>query len=160
MAAADAEPREDFAIWVEPFVPALRRYAGRLVGVDDLDDVVQEALVRAWRRRSTYDPERGEPLPWLLAIVADRARRHRAPLRRLILVDSDRAVDPAPPDIDLERALARLSRRQREAVDLYYFVGLDVATVAEAMGCAPGTVQATLYQARAALREILGDRNG
>ena len=61
------------------------------------------------------------------------------------------------PDIDLERALDRLTDRQRSAVDLHYFVGLDVTTVAEVMGCAPGTVKATLHQARARLRELLGD---
>jgi RNA polymerase sigma-70 factor (ECF subfamily) len=64
---------------------------------------------------------------------------------------------PDSRDIDVERAVAGLSRRQRQAVDLHYFVGLDVATVAEVMDCAPGTVKATLHQARAKLRDLLGD---
>ena len=64
---------------------------------------------------------------------------------------------PSQLDLDLERAVDGLSRRQRQAVDLHYFVGLDVATVAEVMDCAPGTVKATLHQARARLRELLGD---
>jgi RNA polymerase sigma factor (sigma-70 family) len=62
--------------------------------------------------------------------------------------------------VDLERALDDLSRRQRQAVDLHYFVGLDIATVASVMGCAPGTVKATLHQARARLRVLLGDDDG
>jgi hypothetical protein len=49
------------------------------------------------------------------------------------------------------------SRLQRRAVDLYYLVGLDAATTAQVMGCAPGTVKATLSQARRRLREFLGD---
>ena len=53
--------------------------------------------------------------------------------------------------------MAALSRRQRQAVDLHYFVGLDVTTTAEVMGCAPGTVKATLHQARGRLRELLGE---
>jgi len=61
------------------------------------------------------------------------------------------------PDIDLQRAIRVLPPRQREAVDLYYFVDLDVAAIAEVMGCAPGTVRATLHQARAALRAQIGD---
>jgi RNA polymerase sigma-70 factor (ECF subfamily) len=64
---------------------------------------------------------------------------------------------PTGRDIDLERAVDGLSRRQRQAVDLHYFVGLDVAAVAEVMGCAPGTVKATLFHARARLRELVGD---
>src|SRR5689334_22235968 len=67
----------DFDAFARPHLPVLHRYAARLVGPSDADDVVQEALVRAWRRRSTYDERRGAPLPWLLAIVRDRAGRHR-----------------------------------------------------------------------------------
>lgn len=158
MAGLAPGSRDDFATWVEPYVPALNRYATRLVGPDDRDDVVQEALIRAWRRRSTFDPGKGEPLPWLLAVVADRARRHRG-RRRIVLrlAEHDDPVDVESPDIDLERALRTLSPRQRQAVDLYYFVGLEVAGVARVMRCAPGTVRATLHHARTALRELLGD---
>ena len=148
----------DFARWVEPHLTVLTRYAARHVAPADRDDVVQEALIRAWQRWSTYDESRGTPVAWLLGIVADRCRRHRTrqPAGLVELVEHGAPPVPAH-DIDLERALDDLSRRQREAVDLHYFVGLDVATVAEVMGCAPGTVKATLHQARARLRDILGD---
>lgn len=154
---AEVETADDFAGWVRPHLGALHRFAARLVGAADADDVVQEALVRAWRRRSTYDGSRGEPLPWLLAIVRDRAGRHRrrrAPEAVLLAADATTELQAA--DLDLERAIARLSPRQREAIDLYYFVDLDVPAVAAVMGCAEGTVRATLHQARAALGELLG----
>jgi RNA polymerase sigma-70 factor (ECF subfamily) len=153
--AVQATPSRDFTSWVEPHLAVLRRYAARRVAPVDADDVVQEALVRAWRRWSTYDDQRGAPLPWLLAIVADRARRHRARANRPG-VAAGLAVPPAPHDLDLERALARLPERQRQAVDLYYFADLDVATIAQVMGCAEGTVRATLHQARVRLRELIG----
>lgn len=150
----------EFAAWVEPHLPAMSRYAARLVPAADRDDVVQEALVRAWRRHSTYDDRVGAPLPWLLAIVADRARRHRT---RPTFELADAPVEPVEPvetDVDLERAVLQLSGRQRQAVDLHYFVGLDVATCAQVMGCAEGTVKATLHQARGRLRALLGDDFG
>lgn len=153
--AVQATPSRDFTAWVEPHLPVLRRYAARLVSPADADDVVQEALVRAWRRWSTYDDQRGAPLSWLLAIVADRARRHRVRDNRPI-ARAAAAVPAAPHDLDLERALARLPERQRQAVDLYYFADLDVSTVAQVMSCAEGTVRATLHQARARLRELVG----
>ncbi len=152
----DGQDAREFTAWVEPHLPAMTRLAGRLVPAADRDDVVQEALVRAWRRRSTYDEARGAPLPWLLAIVADRARRHRTRTRPALEL-AEAPVSISPPDIDLERAVAGLSTRQRLAVDLYYFVGLDVATCAQVMGCAEGTVKATLHQARGRLRVLLGD---
>lgn len=145
----------DFADWVRPHLPALQRYAARLAP-RARDDLLQETLVRAWRRWSTYDESKGAPLPWLLAIMADRSRRRRD-RATLPLTAWDGAVEMTTADVDLERALPRLSRRQRQAIDLYYYLDLDVETTARAMGCAPGTVRATLHQARAALRELLGD---
>lgn len=158
---ASARTDDAFDAWVRPHLPAMQRYAVRLTSIADGEEVVQEALVRAWRGWATYDVRRGEPLVWLLAIVRDRARRVRRmrPPDMVPLLEQDRAIDPAGRDVDLERAVLRLPARQREAVDLYYFVDLDVATVAALMGCAPGTVRATLHQARLALRELLEDEH-
>jgi RNA polymerase sigma factor (sigma-70 family) len=154
----------DFASWVAPHIIAMSRLAGRLAPLADRDDVVQEALVRAWRRRHTYDPNRGEVLPWLLAIVADRARRTRT--RRLPEEPHDvgpaaspvSARAPAQPDrdLDLERALRMLPRRERLAVALYYFVGLGITETAAVMSVSAGTVKATLHHARSRLRNHLG----
>ncbi|MGC4109030.1 MAG: RNA polymerase sigma factor [Nocardioides sp.] len=149
----------DFARWVEPHLTVLSRYAGRQVSPADRDDVVQEALIRAWQRWSTYDDSRGAPVAWLLGILADRCRRHRTrqPSAALVELVDHGVTGPPGTDVDLERAIEGLSARQRQAVDLHYFVGLDVATVADVMGCAPGTVKATLHQARARLRDLMGD---
>ena len=142
-------PQEDFQVWVAPHLPAMRRYASRIAG-PERDDVLQEALLRAWSRWSTFDPDRGVPIAWLLAIVRNRARRVR-PVPPST-PGSDTSTWMTPADVDLERAVAQLSGRQKQAVDLYYFVDLDVATIAQVMECAPGTVKATLSQARARLR--------
>lgn len=147
----------EFARWVEPHLTTLARYAARRVPAADRDDVVQEALIRAWQRWATYDAGRGSPAAWLLGILADRCRRHRSRhgSRLVELVDAE--VRDPDLDIDLERAVRRLARRQRMAIDLHYFTGLDIETVAEVMGCAPGTVKATLHQARARLHQMLED---
>ncbi len=150
---------EDFRAWVEPHLPAMERLAARLVPDVDRDDVVQDALVRAWRRRGTFNGKHGTPAGWLLAIVADQARRRRTRARphTMVVRETDRAVFDTPRDLDLERAIAMLSQRQRLAVDLHYFVGLDVTTCSEVMGCAAGTVKATLHQARQRLSQLLGE---
>jgi RNA polymerase sigma factor (sigma-70 family) len=148
----------DFAAWVEPHLPAMARLAGRLVPAADRDDVVQEALVRAWRRRATYDQTRGAAGTWLLAIVAGCARRSRtrAPREDPVEPPPDAAATPDPyRDVDLERSLRRLPPRERLAVALYYFLDLDTAETAAVMGCSTGTVKATLHHARARLRAHL-----
>src|SRR5437773_3988920 len=48
--------------------------ARRVVGDAGVaEEVVQDALVAAWRRAATYQPDRGEPRTWLLSIVHHRA---------------------------------------------------------------------------------------
>jgi RNA polymerase sigma-70 factor (ECF subfamily) len=146
----------DFDAWVRPHLLPMTRLAVRLVGDEAADDVVQDALTRAWRRHRTYDASRGEPLPWLLAITADRARRHRQ-RRRTTERLADAAARPVDADsrLVIEAAVARLPHKQRLAVELYYFIGLDTATTAQALDCAVGTVKSQLSDARARLRTEL-----
>jgi RNA polymerase sigma factor (sigma-70 family) len=152
----DSEPAaiDAFAEWVAPHAPAMHQLAARLCGPNDGEDVVQDSLVRAWRRWETFRPERGTPRTWLLAIVADQVRQRRRRKPDLVL---PAAAVSFVPDIDLERALARLAHRQRLAVELDYFVGLGVKEAAQVMGCAEGTVKSTLADARERLRGWLDD---
>lgn len=151
----DTASRE-FAAWVRPHLPAMAALAARLAPHADRDDVVQDALFRAWRRRETYDEERGSPRVWLLAIVADRARRARTAASRIRLEDAARLSETdIHRDIDIERALRQLTRRQRLAVALHYFIDLSIADTARVMGCTTGTVKSTLYDARSRLGRLL-----
>lgn len=154
----------EFAQWTRPSLVPMTRLARRLAPHADPDDVVQDALARAWTKREQFDPERGTPTTWLLAIVADQARSsRRGRIRRLRVVDDSAglpdvpATEAAGADIDLERAIERLAERQQLAVQLHYFVGLTVDETAAVMGCSAGTVKSTLYDARHRLRALLGD---
>jgi RNA polymerase sigma factor (sigma-70 family) len=55
----------------------------------------------------------------------------------------------------MELALARLSHRQRQAVVLHYYLGYEVAEVADLLGIAEGTAKSTLHRARDALGRTL-----
>jgi RNA polymerase sigma factor (sigma-70 family) len=147
--------RDAFDAFVAPHLRVMWVLASRLVGPEAREDVVQEALLTAWRRFSTYDPARGSARTWLLVLVADRCRKHRRRTRPTVeLVDVGVASD-VEGHLDLSRAVAALPRRQRLAVELHYVLGLPMAECAAVMGCATGTVTSTLSDARAALRTRL-----
>lgn len=145
---------EEFAAWVRPSLPAMARLAARLSPPGERDDVVQEALVRAWSKRSQFDPTRGTASSWLLAITADQARKARRRRRPLALFESG-AVRSIDDHVDIEYVVVKLPARQRLAVDCFYFVGLSVGETAAVMGCAEGTVKSTLSDARARLQRLL-----
>jgi RNA polymerase sigma factor (sigma-70 family) len=171
VAGATAPPGDGpgFAVWVRPHLPAMARLAARLAVGADRDDIVQEALARAWSKRSQYDTSRGTPSAWLLAITADQARKAVRRMRTggplLSLIDAPDAVPVSRPDLDtrpdldarmdVDHAIMSLSERQRLAVDCYYFADLSVADTAAVMGCSEGTVKSTLSDARTRLRTLL-----
>jgi RNA polymerase sigma-70 factor, ECF subfamily len=154
--AAQPDTADAFADWVRPHLAQMSRLAARLAPAGDGDDVVQEALTRAWRKRHQFDVTRGTPSAWLLAITADQARqaRRRRPVAWLSgeIAGRIRSTDDR---LDVEYAVARLPPRQRLAVDCFYFVGLSVADTAAVMRCSEGTVKSTLSDARNRLKPLL-----
>jgi len=151
---------DGFAEWVRPHLAGMHRLIARLAPGVDADDLVQEALVRAWRKRGQYDAHRGTAAAWLLAIAADQARqarrRHRPSTH---IADVSARVRSTDDVIDVEFAVATLPPRQRLAIDCYYFVGLSVIETAAVMGCSEGTVKSTLSDARHRLRPLLEVRD-
>ena len=124
---------------------------------------MQEALLRAWERS-----EKGEEIEslnaWVTTVAVNLSRSALRRLRserraRARLRGSAWAEDPALGacrSVDLERALSKLPRRQREAVVLRYYLQLDTREVAAALRVNEGTVKSTLFRARAALAGALG----
>jgi RNA polymerase sigma-70 factor (ECF subfamily) len=156
-----------FVEWVRPHLPSMARLAARLAVGADRDDIVQDALARAWSKRHQYDGTRGTVSAWLMAITADQARKAARRLRPVVeLADHDAPAGKTSTGfagsrqdvdarLDVDKALATLSARQRLAVDCYYFADLSVADTAAVMGCSEGTVKSTLSDARGRLRSLL-----
>jgi RNA polymerase sigma factor (sigma-70 family) len=119
------------------------------------DDAVAETFLVAWRRLEEIGED---PLPWLLA-VARRvlANQRRGEHRRTALVQrltgATATADPGwePPAAmspELAAALAGLSPREREALLLVAWEGLEPARAARAAGCSPATFRVRLHRAR------------
>lgn len=145
-------------------IPNLRAFAISLTGnADRADDLVQEALVKAWDKIDTF--QEGTNLKaWLFTILRN-AYFSEFRKRRREVADGDGeyssklAVQPAQHghlDLnDLSVALEQLSEDQREAILLVAAEGFSYEEAAEISGCAVGTVKSRVNRARARLAEIM-----
>jgi RNA polymerase sigma-70 factor (ECF subfamily) len=132
MAAAQAGDRNAYEALLRDCVSIIKSVARRQgVPADQVDDVVQEVLLSIHRARATYDPARSFTA-WLQVIAERRAIDHlrRANRQRLREVhapldyetqvdpsaDPSRSVQHADDAARVDRALAGLPERQREAV--------------------------------------------
>jgi RNA polymerase sigma factor (sigma-70 family) len=127
------------------------------------EDATQDAFVQLyvhWRKVSRYEV----PEAWVRR-VAIRLARRLAQRERLREVLSRRAPqvqhEVAAADPDLERAIGRLTPRQRAVVALFYFEDLPVSEIAKTLECSQGSVKVSLHRARHALAQLLnGGRDG
>ena len=120
----------------------------------DAEDLVNEALARAWERSG----EVRELNRWVLTVALNGARNRWRKLRREVLrneVDDVAAAAQDPLSVDLRRALLDLPARQREVVVLHYVLDLSVADIAGLLGMSAGGVKHALFRARRSLAPVL-----
>ena len=128
---------------------------------EDALDLFQETWLRAYRAYAKLDGRNGIR-PWLYRIATnlclnrarDRARHSR------VIFDSELAdvSDHAAPDgghdrlLQLKATMERLPRKQREAVMMRKFAGLEYDEIATALGCSLEAARADVYQAMKKIR--------
>jgi RNA polymerase sigma-70 factor (ECF subfamily) len=153
---------EEFRAIYSAHHAALCAYFARRVGRGEVEDLVAETFVVAWRKL----PRRIErPLPWLYAVAGKVLANHRRKAARRDGVDiGDRLAaagphDPAESlsDLGLAHAFARLGERDREAIRLVAWEGLSLADAARAARCSAPAFAVRLSRARRRLRVLLED---
>ncbi|HEY4280964.1 MAG TPA: RNA polymerase sigma factor [Conexibacter sp.] len=162
------QPGEDDWDWERMRATATREARRYLLAGHDVDDVVQEALMRAWRRRATC---RGEDrVPWMRQIARNEAlrllERRRARGERELFDDEDALARVADEDAELEReglllrlhvgqVVDALSVDDRRLLALRYARDLSQPEVARMLGIPEGTVKVRLHRLRGRLRKEL-----
>lgn len=125
------------------------------------EELAQDAFAKAcvrWQRVSAMD----RPATWayVAAVNADR-RRYRRDAKALdvtpIVEDVSDGTASVLERLTVSAALGQLAPRQRLAVVLRYFAGLQISEIAAAMKCAEGTVKSTIHAALERLRIDLED---
>jgi RNA polymerase sigma-70 factor, ECF subfamily len=157
----------------------LRRHSALLHGVcrrilgnpDDALDATQEALFAIARKIGSFDG-RAKFSTWAYRVATNAAldearRRGRRPVPSEHLPESSTGygalhgtgTESGIVDrLDVDTALAQLTPEYRAAVALRDLVGMDYADIAEVLGIPPGTVRSRISRGRAALADLLGNR--
>jgi RNA polymerase sigma-70 factor, ECF subfamily len=135
------------------------------------EEVTQEVMVEVWRKATRFDPERGTASGWITTLAhrraVDRVRSEQASRDRDDRVsrrDEPRAFDQVADEVQVRldhwqvrRALAELTDRQREAIELAYFGGHTYRDVAKVLGIPEGTAKSRLRDGLLRLRQALED---
>jgi RNA polymerase sigma-70 factor (ECF subfamily) len=156
-----------FGELVRRYTDLLYRHAARMTGrVDEAEDVVQAAFVKAWRGlRHCRDPEHFGA--WLFRIGANAAKDHLKARRRdgpdpeSLPALADGSPDPEE-DMrnrnlaeEIERALARLPDEQREAFVLKHLEGRSYPEMSEMLGASVPALKMRVHRARDELQTLL-----
>ena len=143
---------------------------------DDVDDIVQELFLRAWRGLPRF---RGESQfsTWLYRIAVNTAIKHKQRSRPELTqplpteetgggLEQLTASEETNPESLAQRgeqqrllreAVLRLPEKQRVVVQLHYFEGKSCEEISQIVGCSVGTVWSRLHYACKRLRSVLGE---
>jgi RNA polymerase sigma-70 factor (ECF subfamily) len=136
--------------------------AGLLRDSAAAEEVTAAAFERAYRKRSRFDPRRGEPRAWLFGIARNAA------LDELRRRGRQAELTAEPPALDgfgeegaehgerrlaVSAALAGLQPRERELIALKFFAGLSNAEIAQVLGIGESNAGTKLHRAMNKLRE-------
>src|SRR5213594_4260781 len=168
----DARAFEQLALELER---PLYRHAARMVGHDDAEDCVQDALLSAWKSMASFEGTSFRA--WVFRIVTNRALdRLRSRRRRPELPldppgdESEESgwAEPAAPGPDLvqiaadrealgvvEEAIASLPAEQRAALLLRDMEGFAYEEIATITMTEMGTVKSRIHRGRLAVRNAL-----
>jgi len=150
----------------ERYRPQLQSYVVRMTrDVQWAEDIVQAAVVRAWRARDQLTKGEAATRSWLFTaayrIFIDEYRSRSS--RPVTLTGQDIAAPGAVADdaerlawsLTLATALSELSEPQRVAIVHVYYLHRTIDETAALLGISPGTVKSRLYYALRALRDQL-----
>jgi RNA polymerase sigma-70 factor (ECF subfamily) len=127
------------------------------------EDVTATAFERAYRKRSRFDPSRGEPRAWLFGIARNAALdelRRRGREAELSAEPADlhssgaaEGAEHSERRLAVSAALERLAPGERELIALKFFAGLGNAEIAQVLGIGESNAGTKLHRAMTKLRE-------
>ena len=165
--------RRSFEMLYERFSGVLFSTAFRVLNNQEAaEDVLQDVFVQIWEKAALYDPARGKPMTWAITLTRNKAiDRLRSVQRRSRLQDDlqhesqtveqfdDKSSFDAVSSVEtagmVREAVKKLSKDQREAIELAFFSSLTQTEISERLNQPLGTVKARIRRGMMRLQELV-----
>ena len=129
------------------------------------ENLLQDAFVKAWANRETYDPAKGRLFTWLYNITRNvcidyyRSRQYKKGKASilsndLVLMKNTKQVNQMPDTIGVRKLLDLLRKEEKQVVELMYFKGFTQKEIARLMDMPLGTVKTRMSMAIKNLRSL------
>ena len=156
----------------EYFFPRVYQYLlGKTKNPDLADDLVSDTFLRMYQHLDQFDARKGAFSTWLFRIAVNVLNKHFTSKAHAMHEAWDEDFDPADeaekiPEAEivsrsqneaLRAAIMELPERQRQILEMTYWLDMKSNEIAEQLGMAPSSVRVALKQARDKLRELLED---
>ena len=136
------------------------------------EDVLQDVFIQIWEKAPLYDPARGKPMTWAVTLTRNKSiDRLRSTQRRNRLQDDvereaqtfeqfdDRssfdAVAAGETGKLVREAISKLSKDQREAIELAFFSSMTQTEIAARLKVPLGTVKARIRRGMMRMRDVI-----
>jgi RNA polymerase sigma-70 factor, ECF subfamily len=142
-----------------------------LIDTHQAEEVTQEVFLEIWQTAPRFDPDRGRAASWISTVAhrraVDRVRSSQSAHDRDLRVgirDFDEVGPGVEADVETSieyqrarTAMAQLTDRQREVLELAYFGGYTQTEIADRLAVPVGTIKTRTRDALIKLRGLLGD---
>ena len=123
----------------------------------DVEDAVQDALIKAWEKRGSLRSA-DKFRPWLMQILVNQCKnvlRKRRKWSFFPLEEDTASVEPPEDGAPVHEALQKLKPEQRIVMTLFYVDGYTMQEIADTLSIPLGTIKTRLHSARKQLKQIL-----
>jgi RNA polymerase sigma-70 factor (ECF subfamily) len=164
----ETQDKASFSLLFEHFSPRLKSFllkAGNL-SEESAEELVQETMIKVWRRSSTYSPAQATASTWIYTIARNtridwfrkQSRENPEALNADDIYDNNEDESPYSTLVQTRRndrisqQLQELPREQSEVLRMMYLRGMSGQQISDAMGLPLGTVKSRTRLALAKLK--------
>jgi RNA polymerase sigma-70 factor (ECF subfamily) len=155
----------DFSVLYNQHVATVRRILSRMVSANDLDDLVQDVFVRIYRFQESFREE-ADLKTWIHRICVNSVQDHYRKKRWTGILSFGSAGEDEPvasenfaEDLSnqnfVEKALHKLSVKERVVVVLFYLEDSTIEEISASLELPEGTIKSRLHSARSKLQNFM-----